>query len=86
MAAASTGSCARLPPCRSATAGRWWNWSPSTLSAAVCPDLKGQVTSAVDKRSGKELLAVADAETGYRDMFSIPAQIWLPVPVAGEAA
>ncbi len=53
-----------------------------TLSAAVCPDLKGQVTSAMDKRSGKELLAVVGAETGYRDMFSVTAQIWLPVPVA----
>ncbi len=48
------------------------------LSADVCPDLKGQVTSAVDKKSGKELLAVAATETGYRDMFNIRWQVWLP--------
>ena len=53
------------------------------MAAAVCPDLQGQITSAIDKRSGKELLAVQGAQTGYRDVFGrISSQIWLPVEVA----
>ncbi|MGD0089537.1 MAG: DUF4838 domain-containing protein [Planctomycetota bacterium] len=53
------------------------------LAAAVCPDLKGQITSATDKQSRKELLAVQGAESGYRDLFErISSQIWLPVDVA----
>ena len=54
-----------------------------TMTAAVCPDLQGQVTNTVDKESGKELLAVQGAQTGYRDVFGrISSQIWLPVKVA----
>ncbi len=53
------------------------------MSVAVCPDLKGTITSAVDKKTGRELLAVQGAESGYRDVFAkISAQIWLPVEVA----
>jgi len=50
------------------------------LSAAICPDLKGQITSAVDKQSDKQMLAVQGAQAGYMDVFGrIHAQIWLPV-------
>jgi formylglycine-generating enzyme required for sulfatase activity/lysophospholipase L1-like esterase len=50
------------------------------MSAAVCPDLKGQITSAVDKQSDKQLLAVQGAQAGYMDVFGrIHAQIWLPM-------
>jgi formylglycine-generating enzyme required for sulfatase activity len=53
------------------------------MSAAICPDLKGTITSAIDKKSGKELLAVQGAESGYRDVFTkISAMIWLPPEVA----
>ncbi len=51
-----------------------------TIAAAVCPDLKGQIVSAVDQASGKELLAVQAANSGYLDVFNrISAQLWLPV-------
>ena len=55
-----------------------------TVSAAVCPDLRGQITSAVDRKSGKELLAVQGGMAGYWDEFrgNISSQIWLPVDVA----
>lgn len=50
------------------------------MRAAVCPDLKGEITSAVDLASGKELLAVQGADSGYRDLFDkVSSQIWLPV-------
>jgi formylglycine-generating enzyme required for sulfatase activity len=53
------------------------------LKAAVCPDLRGQVVSAVDRRSGKELLAVQGGNSGYADEFpKISSQIWLPPAVA----
>jgi formylglycine-generating enzyme required for sulfatase activity len=49
------------------------------FSAAVCPDLKGQIVSAVDKAGDKELLAVQDSTSGYQDVFErIAAQLWLP--------
>ena len=49
------------------------------MTAAVCPDLKGQITSIVDQKSRKELLAVQGAQSGYMDIFHrIHAQIWLP--------
>jgi len=55
------------------------------MAAAVCPDLRGQITSAIDKPSGKELLSVQGTETGYRDMFEkISSQIWLPVDAAEQ--
>jgi sulfatase modifying factor 1 len=54
-----------------------------SMSVAVCPDLKGQVTSAIDKKSGKELLAVQGGQAGYIDQFArISSQIWLPVDIA----
>jgi len=50
------------------------------VDVAVCPDLKGQITSAVCKDTGAELLAVEGAEGGYMDVFGrVSAQIWLPV-------
>jgi len=50
------------------------------VSVSVCPDLKGQITSIVDKKSGKELLAVKGGQSGYLDVFEkISSQIWLPV-------
>ena len=50
------------------------------MQAVLCPELAGQIISAVDKRSGKELLAIEGAQGGYRDMFRrISAQIWLPM-------
>lgn len=52
------------------------------MKAAVCPDLKGQVVSAADARSGKELLAVQGALSGYADEFKGSSQIWLPPAVA----
>jgi iron(II)-dependent oxidoreductase len=55
------------------------------MTAAVCPELRGQIVSVVDRPSGKELLAGQEAETGYRDLFQgINAQIWLPAPKADE--
>ncbi len=56
-----------------------------TITAAVCPDLKGQIVSAVDAASGKELLAVQGGNSGYLDVFQrISAQIWLPVDQAAD--
>jgi len=53
------------------------------MTAAVCPDLKGQIVSAVDRNSGKELLSVQGGNSGYADEFSrISSQIWLPPAVA----
>ena len=53
------------------------------MAAAICPDLRGQITSALDKSSGKDLLAIEGAETGYRDVFErISSQVWLPVEAA----
>ena len=54
------------------------------LTAAVCPDLKGQITSLVDKKSGKEMLSIQGAEAGYRDLWNGSSQIWLPVDLARE--
>lgn len=57
------------------------------ITVAVCPDLKGQIVSAVDTASGKELLAIAGANSGYADLFpNMPAQIWLPVDQARDVA
>ena len=59
----------------------------TVMSAAICPDLKGQIISAIDKASGKELLAVTGVNSGYADLFrSINAQIWLPVDQAKALA
>jgi formylglycine-generating enzyme required for sulfatase activity len=56
-----------------------------TFSAAVCPDLKGQIVNAVDKASGTELLAVRGADSGYRDVFErVSAQLWLPIDQAPD--
>ncbi len=50
------------------------------ITAAVCPDLKGQITSVVDKTSGKDLLSVQGANVGYMDLFPrVKVQAWLPV-------
>ncbi|MFW6132438.1 MAG: DUF4838 domain-containing protein, partial [Planctomycetota bacterium] len=49
------------------------------MEAAVCPDLAGQVVSAVDKASGKELLDARGGDAGYRDAFGkVHTQLWLP--------
>ena len=54
------------------------------MKAAVCPDLKGQIVSAVDSKSGKELLSVQGGNSGYADQFAkISSQIWLPAGLAG---
>lgn len=51
-----------------------------TMTASVCPDLKGQMTSAVDRKSGTELLVSQGTQGGYVDVFGrISAQMWLPV-------
>ena len=53
------------------------------LAATVCPDLKGQIVSAVDRSSGKELLSVQGATSGYADEFpKVSSQLWLPPAVA----
>jgi formylglycine-generating enzyme required for sulfatase activity len=53
------------------------------LAATVCPDLKGQIVSAVDRSSGKELLSVQGANSGYADEFpKVSSQLWLPPAVA----
>lgn len=53
------------------------------MTASVCPDLRGQITSVIDTKSGKELLAGGGGESGYCDMFAnISSQIWLPVESA----
>jgi formylglycine-generating enzyme required for sulfatase activity len=53
------------------------------MTAAVCPDLKGQIVSAADRNSGRELLSVQGGNSGYADEFSrISSQIWLPPTVA----
>lgn len=54
------------------------------MKAVVCPDLKGQVVSAVDVKSGKELLSIQGANSGYADEFKGSSQIWLP-PALAEA-
>jgi sulfatase modifying factor 1 len=71
---------------RSIAGYSWSNGGPLVevtskgMKAAVCPDLKGQIVSAVEKVSGKELLAVQGGNSGYGDIFSrISAQLWLPV-------
>ncbi len=49
------------------------------LTAAVCPDLSGQIVSLTD-RAGRTLLHTAGAEGGYRDLLGAShAQIWLPL-------
>ncbi len=66
-----------------ANGGPLMELSGKPISAAVCPDLQGQIVSAIDQTSGAELLAVAGASTGYVDTFpGIPAQLWLPVDQA----
>ena len=53
--------------------------SGAAMEAAICPDLRGRIVSAVEKASGKELLAVLGNQTGYIDLFGrVAAQIWLP--------
>ncbi len=53
------------------------------LRVAVCPDLGGQIVSAV--ANGKELLASDRGDTGYKDDFrKLSSQIW--IPAAGEPA
>ncbi len=55
------------------------------IRAVVCPELSGQIVRAVDKPSGKDLLAGEGIQGGYRDMFRrISAQIWLPMTDRGE--
>lgn len=54
-------------------------------TAAICPDLKGQIVSA--RMLGRELLAVQGANSGYADLFQrIRAQIWLPVDQSNDIA
>lgn len=49
------------------------------FEAAVVPGMRGQIVSAIERMSGKELLAPEGAEGGYQDDFTgISAQIWLP--------
>ncbi len=49
------------------------------MEAAVCPDLAGQVISAVDKSSGKELLDARGKVAGYGDLSEkVHTQLWLP--------
>ncbi len=51
----------------------------TAMAAAVCPDLAGQITSAVDKHTGRELLHARGAQAGYADDFGdVFAQVWLP--------
>jgi formylglycine-generating enzyme required for sulfatase activity len=71
----------------------WNNGGPlvplagKAMSAAVCPDLKGQIVSAVAAASGKELLANQGGNSGYMDLFQrISAQLWLPVEQAAGVA
>jgi sulfatase modifying factor 1 len=43
----------------------------------VTPAARGQLTSLIERASGKEILAVDGTEFGYRDLFAgIPAQVW----------
>ena len=57
------------------------------MQAAVCPDLAGRIVSVIDQASGKELLAIAGANTGYVDLYpNMPAQHWLPVSEAHDVA
>ncbi len=59
--------------------------SGNTLTALVCPDLKGQIVGLTERGSGKELLAKQGAEAGYRDLFPrINALLWLPPKRADE--
>jgi formylglycine-generating enzyme required for sulfatase activity len=54
-----------------------------SMKAAICPDLKGQIVSAVDGQTGKELLAAQGGNSGYADEFrGISSLIWLPPAVA----
>lgn len=51
----------------------------AAVNAGVCPDLKGQIVSVRDKKTGRELLAGKNDKQGYMDVFQrIHAQIWLP--------
>ncbi len=53
------------------------------IEAMVVPDLRGQIVSARDVRSGKELLAGSAGIFGYMDEFiGFSAQYWLPPAVA----
>ncbi len=57
-----------------------------SATAAVCPDLRGQIVSLVDKASGKELLSAENAEAGYGDEFGrIRHEVVLPRPETGRA-
>ena len=50
------------------------------MRAVVCPALGGQLVSAVQAKSGTELLHARSAEAGYKDLFgTIHTQAWLPV-------
>lgn len=65
--------------------GPLFNLTGKELSAWVVPDLKGQIVSVKDLASGRELLARAGEETGYRDDFRrLSSQIWMPVDVTME--
>ena len=58
-----------------------------SLEATVCPDLAGQIVSAVDEKSGKELLDARSAQAGYQDVFGkIHTQLWLPVSPDADRA
>ena len=61
--------------------------SDGSMKADICPDLAGQVISAVDSRSGKELLDARSATAGYGDLFGkIHTQLWVPVSAEQERA
>ncbi len=50
-----------------------------SIEAIVCPGLAGRIVSAIDRASGKELLANLGAESGYADVIQrVRVQLWLP--------
>ncbi len=53
--------------------------SAKAIEAAVVPDLDGQIVSAVDAATGKELLDSRTSSAGYGDGFGdVATRLWLP--------